>query len=128
MATKAGPKSVQVLTYISPNTLQTCLRNHRVRAIRIKKTRAFYFGSSRIREISTCKNHTGKRGQKGLALTRRKRKITGRTQARNRMKKRNLIRSRVQCMNQNPTRATTIDRARLERIVQNRITELGPTG
>jgi hypothetical protein len=44
------------------------------------------------------------------------------------MKDMNLIQNRVQCVNQNPSEATTVDRARSERIMQNRITELGPKG
>jgi hypothetical protein len=49
-------KAAQVLTDISLNTSQTCSINHRVRAIRTTKTRAFWLGNSRTIPTSSCNN------------------------------------------------------------------------
>jgi hypothetical protein len=45
-------KLVQVITGISPNTLRMCSRNHCLKMIRTKKTRAFWFSSSKIKPRS----------------------------------------------------------------------------
>jgi hypothetical protein len=52
---KLDKKSVQVITGISPNTLQACSKNHRVRAIETKKTWVFWSNSSRTIAASPLK-------------------------------------------------------------------------
>jgi hypothetical protein len=69
MAIKTNQKLVQALTRISSNTLRACSENHRVKAIRTKKTRVFWSGSSTTQSTTiTTAGFTKKQNEKNRGV------------------------------------------------------------